>query len=116
VFGTMWRGVAGQPTGWANSKGVCFGVSCNPCTLASACSGFSSGRNLDVTPSAKGGRIRIGPAGWSYKDWAGVVYPAPKPRGFDPLRYVAGYFDTVEINSTFYRPALLVTLTAGSSG
>ena len=49
--------------------------------------------------------IRIGPAGWSYKDWAGAVYPAPKPRGFDPLAYLAEYFDTIEINSTFYRPA-----------
>jgi len=33
------------------------------------------------------------------------VYPKPKPRKFDPLRYLAGYFDTVEVNSTFYRPA-----------
>ena len=49
--------------------------------------------------------IRIGPAGWSYKDWAGTVYPAPRPRGFDPLAYLARYFDTIEINSTFYRPA-----------
>jgi uncharacterized protein YecE (DUF72 family) len=49
--------------------------------------------------------IRIGPAGWSYKDWAGMVYPTPRPRGFDPLAYLASYFDTVEINSTFYRPA-----------
>ncbi len=49
--------------------------------------------------------VRIGPAGWSYKDWDGIVYPAPRPRDFDPLTYVAGYFDTVEVNSTFYRPA-----------
>ena len=49
--------------------------------------------------------IRVGPAGWSYKDWAGIVYPAPKPKGFDPLAYLAAYFDTIEINSTFYRPA-----------
>jgi uncharacterized protein YecE (DUF72 family) len=48
--------------------------------------------------------IRYGPAGWDYPDWAGKVYPKPKPRGFDPLRYLADYFDTVEINSTFYRP------------
>ena len=53
--------------------------------------------------------IRIGPAGWSYKDWAGTVYPAPKPRGFDPLGYLAEYFDTIEINSTFYRPATATT-------
>ena len=51
------------------------------------------------------GQIRIGPAGWSYKDWAGPVYPVPKPRGFDPLEYLSRYFDTIEINSTFYRPA-----------
>jgi len=33
-----------------------------------------------------------------------VVYPQPRPRGFDPLAYLARYFDTVEVNSTFYRP------------
>ncbi len=46
--------------------------------------------------------IRIGPAGWSYKDWRGVVYPKEKPRGFDELAYISGFFDTVEINSSFY--------------
>lgn len=49
--------------------------------------------------------IRIGPAGWSYRDWEGIVYPRPRPRGFDPLAFLAGFFDTIEINSTFYRPA-----------
>jgi len=48
--------------------------------------------------------ILVGPAGFDYKDWAGVVYPKPRPRNFDPLRYLAQYFDTIEINSTFYRP------------
>ena len=48
--------------------------------------------------------LRVGPAGWSYPDWAGTVYPEPKPRGFDPLRYLSGWFDAVEINSSFYRP------------
>ena len=49
--------------------------------------------------------VRVGVAGWDYRDWWGVVYPLPKPRGFDPLTYLARYFDTIEINSTFYRPA-----------
>lgn len=49
--------------------------------------------------------IRFGVAGWDYDDWWGRFYPSSKPRGFDPLAYVARYFDTVEINSTFYRPA-----------
>ncbi len=48
--------------------------------------------------------IRFGPAGWSYSDWAGVVYPQPRPKGFDPLSYLARFFDTLEVNSTFYRP------------
>ena len=47
-------------------------------------------------------KIRIGPAGWSYKDWEGVVYP-PHGSKFDHLAYLAQYFDTVEINSPFYR-------------
>jgi uncharacterized protein YecE (DUF72 family) len=47
--------------------------------------------------------IRVGPAGWSYVDWKGQVYPKPQPRGFDPLGYLAQYFDAIEINSTFYR-------------
>ena len=47
--------------------------------------------------------IHIGPAGWSYTDWNGVVYPQRQPRGFDPLVFIASYFNLVEINSTFYR-------------
>lgn len=50
--------------------------------------------------------IRFGTAGWLYKDWEGIVYPADKPDGFDPLHYLARYFSTIEINSTFYGPAL----------
>lgn len=47
---------------------------------------------------------RCGPAGWSYPDWASSVYPRPKPRGFHPLDYLSGYFNTVEVNSSFYQP------------
>jgi uncharacterized protein YecE (DUF72 family) len=55
--------------------------------------------------TTRGGTVRFGPAGWDYPDWKGKVYPVPKPKGFDPLRYLADYFGTIEINSTFYRPA-----------
>lgn len=48
--------------------------------------------------------LRIGPAGWSYNDWKGIVYPSGAGRRFNPLAYLAGYFDVVEINSSFYRP------------
>jgi len=47
-------------------------------------------------------QIRIGPAGWSYKDWEGTVYP-PHGSKFDHLAYLASFFDTIEINSPFYR-------------
>ena len=46
--------------------------------------------------------IRVGPAGWSYPDWEGAVYPRQKPRGFHPLRMLARYVDCIEINSSFY--------------
>jgi uncharacterized protein YecE (DUF72 family) len=51
--------------------------------------------------------IRFGVAGWDYDDWWGPVYPADRKgkRSFDPLDYLARYFDTIEINSTFYRPS-----------
>jgi len=47
--------------------------------------------------------LRIGPAGWTYDDWDGIVYPSKKPKGFDSLAYLADYFDVIEINNTFYR-------------
>ena len=53
--------------------------------------------------------IRFGTAGWLYKDWEGIVYPKPRPKGFDPLEFLAGFFNTVEINSTFYHPAKAAT-------
>jgi uncharacterized protein YecE (DUF72 family) len=53
-------------------------------------------------PSA--GKILIGPAGWSYADWEGIVYPRSKPRGFHEAAYLARYFDTIEINTSFYNP------------
>jgi uncharacterized protein YecE (DUF72 family) len=55
-------------------------------------------------------RFWIGPAGWSYEDWYGPVYPQPRPRGFRPLAFLSRYFDTIEVNSSFYRiPAAQMT-------
>lgn len=57
--------------------------------------------------------IRVGTSGWSYPSgkgtWNGIFYPVPPGRrsragaGFDELTFYAEHFDTVEINSTFYR-------------
>jgi uncharacterized protein YecE (DUF72 family) len=48
--------------------------------------------------------LRIGPAGWSYPDWNGYVYPRKKPKGFHEATFLAELFDTIEINTTFYNP------------
>ncbi len=47
-------------------------------------------------------KIYIGPAGWSYVDWKGIVYPSLKG-GQSELAYLSRFFDIVEINSSFYR-------------
>jgi uncharacterized protein YecE (DUF72 family) len=49
------------------------------------------------------GEIRIGCSGWNYQHWRhGVFYP-PRCAARNWLQFYARYFDTVEINMTFYR-------------
>jgi len=57
--------------------------------------------------------IRIGTSGWNYPSgrgtWNGVFYPATRSKragtaGFDELAHYARFFDTVEVNSSFYGP------------
>ena len=50
------------------------------------------------------GAVRVGPAGWSYADWAGIVYPGRRSREFHEATYLAEFFDTIEINTSFYQP------------
>jgi uncharacterized protein YecE (DUF72 family) len=57
---------------------------------------------VNGSPTAVSSGVRVGTAGWMYKDWEGIVYP-PARRGFDRLGFMASLFDTDEINSTFYR-------------
>jgi uncharacterized protein YecE (DUF72 family) len=48
--------------------------------------------------------VRVGCSGWNYDDWRGRFYP----EGMGPSRWLRRYaeeFDTVEVNSTFYRLA-----------
>jgi uncharacterized protein YecE (DUF72 family) len=48
--------------------------------------------------------VHVGCSGWNYKDWRERVYP----KGTPPSRWLEHYatlFDTVEVNSTFYRLA-----------
>lgn len=51
---------------------------------------------------AASGRIYVGTAGWSYKDWEGIVYPAQVKKSQHPVEYLAQYIDLVEINTSFY--------------
>lgn len=47
------------------------------------------------------GRLFVGTSGWFYEHWYGRFYPENLPKE-DLLPYYAKFFDTVEINSTFY--------------
>jgi uncharacterized protein YecE (DUF72 family) len=48
-------------------------------------------------------QIRIGTAGWSYKDWEGIFYPpGMQYKKQHPLECLAQCFDMVEINTSFY--------------
>ena len=62
--------------------------------------------------NSESSNVLIGTSGWSYPSgegtWNGIFYPAAgkRPRGsgkFDELRFYAEHFDTVEVNSSFYR-------------
>jgi len=46
-------------------------------------------------------QIKIGCAGWNYKDWIGPFYPK-SIESIHQLEYYSQFFDIVEINSTFY--------------
>jgi len=46
------------------------------------------------------GGLRFGCSGWDYEEWVGPVYARS---GTGKLRAYSSLFDTVEINSTFYR-------------
>ena len=53
--------------------------------------------------------FKIGTSGYSYpgdppKGWYGVFYPETRSKNLNELEYYSQFFDTVEINSTFYRP------------
>jgi len=45
---------------------------------------------------------RIGCSGWNYADWRGRLYPQGEPQR-RWLELYARHFDTVEVNTTFYR-------------
>jgi uncharacterized protein YecE (DUF72 family) len=56
--------------------------------------------------------IRIGTSGYSFDDWRGNFYPARINRG-KMLDHYANYYNTVEINSTYYRiphPAVMYNM------
>jgi uncharacterized protein YecE (DUF72 family) len=46
--------------------------------------------------------LYIGTAGWSYKDWVPSFYPKGQTLNFDWLNYYSNYFNSVEVNATYY--------------
>jgi len=46
--------------------------------------------------------VRIGTSGWHYRHWVGTFYPAGMPAA-RMFMYYQRFFDTVELNNSFYR-------------
>src|SRR5204862_7123589 len=46
--------------------------------------------------------LRVGTSGWQYRHWKGRFYPKDLPTA-RWLGYYTKYFDTVELNNSFYR-------------
>jgi uncharacterized protein YecE (DUF72 family) len=58
---------------------------------------------LNRKPKTENRKLYVGPAGWDYPDWRGLIYP-PAVQGVGRLAFLATLFQVVEINVTFYRP------------
>jgi uncharacterized protein YecE (DUF72 family) len=61
-------------------------------------------------PAAGVRAIRIGCSGWNYKSWKEEFYEGKPARLW--LQYYAQHFDTVEVNTTFYRLPLQTSVAA----
>jgi uncharacterized protein YecE (DUF72 family) len=61
---------------------------------------MTSTQSASTTDSNGLGRLQMGCAGWSYKEWVGPLYDP----GVSMLKQYASIFDTVELNSSFYKP------------
>jgi uncharacterized protein YecE (DUF72 family) len=59
-------------------------------------------RGETYIPAVRTGRIRVGTSGYVYRHWRGVLYPEGLAQRLWLARY-ASFFDTVEMNATFYR-------------
>src|SRR5580700_10959377 len=84
------------------------GCSTLRCSIGNGHSRLCDYKNISIMPPRTkpeaNAILRVGPAGWSYPDWAGYVYPARRRKGFHEATYLAEFFDTIEINTSFYNP------------
>ncbi len=53
-------------------------------------------------PERRAARAHVGTSGWAYGDWRGIFYPRGLRQG-EWLAHYARFFDTVEVNASFYR-------------
>jgi uncharacterized protein YecE (DUF72 family) len=56
--------------------------------------------NRSETSCCSGKNFQVGVAGWIYPDWKGIVYP--RESNIDRLEYLSSFFNTIEINTSFY--------------
>ncbi len=96
-----------SPEEESRKSGRCFGVAKDQFHRFLVIDISSDMSELFGEPRDTTGIWRVGTAGWSYPPgsgsgtWTGVFYPLKKT---DELKFYSRYFNTVEVNSTFYRP------------
>jgi uncharacterized protein YecE (DUF72 family) len=56
-----------------------------------------------LSPGARAHELRIGCSGWNYAHWRNGVFYPPRCAARHWLEFYARHFDTVEVNTTFYR-------------
>jgi uncharacterized protein YecE (DUF72 family) len=61
--------------------------------------------SLSAPPGAsmKPPAVLVGPAGFSYPDWVGPVWPTARPGGRSPLERLCRWVDLLEVNVSHYR-------------
>ena len=88
-----------------DSYGTTLAIAAPCATLAAVCGSLMEGSPPVPASDPGSHQVRIGTAGWSYKDWDGIFYPpGMQRRKIHPLEYLARFFDATEINTSFYGP------------
>ena len=106
------QGASSEVLGGRRRRNLALDCRSGPARLAHVLSGPADlDASLDTLLTPIRMTIYIGTSGWSYDHWSDVLYPPGAPSR-ERLRYYTQSFQTVELNSSFYRWPRLATFRA----